>query len=326
MIHASRVQGEALIAGMAFLGVSLASGAQPCDRTFLAGVVDAYISALVQHDPAKAPLAPDVRFTENTASLKVGDGLWLGASEAPASFKITVVDPQAGQVGLFAVMKENGHPVILVVRLKVVMRSITEVQQFVQRGLTLDNVRGLDTPRRALVTDLPVDERQNREKMIGIANGYFDAIEHNDGGLADFAADCERHESGIQYTGVKISAEDGATATPRQKILTLGCREQVSSNVLAHVSWIWPRGPFLVDRQKGLVMSFPMFVHRGEPREVIIRGVPGVSKLDTTTEPGETQGAEVMKIAGGQIHEVEVAGVKLPYGLPTGWPALSRPK
>jgi hypothetical protein len=45
-------------------------------------VTDQYLAALVKHDPAGLPLSRGVRFTENTAEIRIGDGVWVGASEA----------------------------------------------------------------------------------------------------------------------------------------------------------------------------------------------------------------------------------------------------
>ena len=53
-----------------------AQTAQSCDRACLLGIADAYVVALVAHDPSKAPMAPNETFTEQTPELKVGDGLW----------------------------------------------------------------------------------------------------------------------------------------------------------------------------------------------------------------------------------------------------------
>src|SRR6202035_2755303 len=78
--------------------------APPCDRTCMTGMVDRYLAALVHHDPSGLPLNRDVRFTENTARLKVGsEGLWVAASELPSGFRIYVVDAGAGQVGFYGV-------------------------------------------------------------------------------------------------------------------------------------------------------------------------------------------------------------------------------
>jgi len=54
----------------------------------MTALTDQYLAALVKHDPAGLPLSRGVRFTENTAEIRIGDGLWVGASEAPSTFKI----------------------------------------------------------------------------------------------------------------------------------------------------------------------------------------------------------------------------------------------
>jgi hypothetical protein len=56
-------------------------------------VADAYFAALGARDPSRAPMGPTVRFTEQAQALKVGEGLWKTASEAPATFRIYVADP-----------------------------------------------------------------------------------------------------------------------------------------------------------------------------------------------------------------------------------------
>jgi hypothetical protein len=308
----------ACVASALFFAAGMSVAAPTCDRECLSGLANTYLAALGQHDPSAAPLASHIRFTENTAVLKAGEGLWIGASSDPVDFKIPVIDEAAGQIGLFAVLKENGRPVILIVRLKATPRGrITEVEQFVQRDLHDANAPGLVTPRPELLADVSQSERSSRQAMIDIANRYFNAIEHDDGDLAPFADDCDRHESGVPFTNVRPRSD---APTPMEMIMALGCRAQISSNVLAHINAVWPRGPMIVDQEKGLVMALPVFIHRGDEQIVLIKGVPGLTKMDTPTSPGDTHGGEVLKIRAGQIHQVEVAGVRLPHGLPTGWP------
>jgi len=88
---------------------SVVLGAAPsCDRACMTGLVDQYLAAVVKHDPSGLPLSPGVRFTENTAEIKIGDGLWVSASEAPTTFKIYAVDPATSQVAFYGVMKGVG--------------------------------------------------------------------------------------------------------------------------------------------------------------------------------------------------------------------------
>jgi hypothetical protein len=95
---------EALLATVAVASVAFGAG-KHCDRACMIALTDQYLAALVKHDPAGLPLARGVRFTENTAEIRIGDGLWVGASEAPTTFKIYAVDPDSNQVGFYGVMK-----------------------------------------------------------------------------------------------------------------------------------------------------------------------------------------------------------------------------
>ena len=88
-------------------------------------LTDQYLAAMVKHDPSGLPLARGVRYTENTAEIQVGEGLWVGASEAPGSFKIYAVDLATQQVGFYGVMKEWDRPLILAMRLRVANGRIT---------------------------------------------------------------------------------------------------------------------------------------------------------------------------------------------------------
>ena len=70
------------------------------DRACLNRVADAYVAALLARDPAKAPLAANVKFTEQAQVRAVGEGLWKTAVAGPIAFKIPVADPVTGQIGI----------------------------------------------------------------------------------------------------------------------------------------------------------------------------------------------------------------------------------
>src|SRR5579875_3852387 len=63
-----------LVLGAALLCAGAASA--DCSRACLVGAMDRYLQAMVAHDPARLPTTADVRFTEDGAPLKLGDGLW----------------------------------------------------------------------------------------------------------------------------------------------------------------------------------------------------------------------------------------------------------
>lgn len=67
--------------------------AESCDRACLTGIADTYFAALGAKAPARAPVAPTAKFTENAEVLKIGEGgLWATATEPPTTFKIHVPD------------------------------------------------------------------------------------------------------------------------------------------------------------------------------------------------------------------------------------------
>jgi len=57
------------------LAVTAFGQSKTCNRACLEGYVDKYLDAMVAHDPAKAPFARGVKFTENGQRLEPGDGL-----------------------------------------------------------------------------------------------------------------------------------------------------------------------------------------------------------------------------------------------------------
>jgi hypothetical protein len=82
------------LASICILGVpSLMQAAQTCDRRCLVDLMKNYLAALVAHNPGAVPFDKDVKFTENTANIPVGDGLWVTASGGPSEFQIYAADP-----------------------------------------------------------------------------------------------------------------------------------------------------------------------------------------------------------------------------------------
>jgi hypothetical protein len=64
-----------------------------------------------------------------------------------------------------------------------------------------------------------------------------------------------------------------------------------------------------------------MFRHRGNVRSIKIVGVPGVDTVPMNFGPIDLQAAEMFKIRGGKIHEIEALGYLLPYNSKNGWEA-----
>jgi hypothetical protein len=301
-----------------------ANSGAACDRVCLTEMVDTYLSALVAHDPMKVAIARTARFTENTNPMPMGEGLWLGASEAPTEFKIYVPDAGAHQVGFVGVMKEYDNPVMLALRLRVENKQITEIEHIVARGLNQAGLKNLVAPRGALVSDVPADQRVPRDQMLKIANSYYDAIVQGSGKVAPFANDCVRHENGMQTTsnrtGANAPSAGGITSTSAMaKIGALGCASALDTRALSYITGIDLRRLAIADEERGLVFGLSIFRQRGNVRTIKILNVPGVDTMAMNFGPIDLQAAHIFKISGGTIHEIEAMGYTLPYMSRSGW-------
>ena len=295
-----------------------------CDRTCLVDIMDGYMNAIFKHDPkAVPPLSIDVRMTENTGEMEVGEGvLWRFKTE-PTSFKIYVADPVSGQVAQQARLKIGGRDALVAVRLKVDRGEIQEIEQLYDRNIDAAAIPLLTTPLPILTTDVPPEQRASRDLLIRAANSYFDALEGDSGKIAAFADDCVRHENGYQTVnnpppgGRMMPAPFMPTADTPQgremlKFSMLTCAQQIDSKTFAYMKHIRPRRALIVDEQKGLVGTFPLFVHDGTRRGAAPDAPPGMLQNLVTME--------TFGIRGGLIHHVEVFPfVTLPYGLGNGW-------
>ena len=335
-IAAIAAAGTLAAAGAARAQAPAASGSGPpapthCPRACMTELMDRYLDALVRHDPSGLPLSKGVRFTENTEEIKIGEGLWISSSKGPASFKVYAVDPASSQVAFYGLMEERGRPIQIVIRLKLINGRITEIEHVINRGnLSPAAMANLQAPRPALVSDVPTPERTPRDLMINAADDYFEAIEHQDGSRAPFAPDCDRRENGSKTTNNHPPAPWpvplGSPAADRGMALigSMGCAEQLDTGVMAFITRLWPRRIDVVDEEKGLVITFVMFNHRGGFRDLPIKGVEGVTSLPLGGASSSMQMAEMFKIRGGQIHEVEAIGFALPYGAKSGWEAYGQ--
>ena len=285
-----------------------------CDRTCLKDLVDSYLAALVAHDPTRVPLAPDVKFVENTALLRAGEGLWKTATALPTTFKIYVPDPVAEQVGFIGVMQESGQTVELGLRLKVRKGQITEAEHLVARQLRQTSLPNLQTPRPGLFAVVPPAERSSREELLRIGASYYNALVNSDGHAAPFADDCVRRENGMQTTGNPPPATPG-----RGTMGAMGCAAQLDTRVMSYIKRIEPRRVEIADVETGLVFGLSQFRHPMEEKTLQIVGVPGVDSVDMPFKPFDLPAAHIYKVSGGRIHEIEALGFLMPYNSKTGW-------
>lgn len=327
----------ALLTGLATMAAAPARA--ECNRTCLTHALDAYLKAMVAHDPHAAVLAPGAKHTENTSVIGFDDGLWATATGID-SYRVTVVDPRTQQIAYVGVVREHGRPVLLAARLRVPDGRVTEAETVVARDvLSFDR---LQVPRQPMVSDLPVDQRVPRAQMIAGVNAYFDGIVHSDGSHIPLDPACNRLENGLKTTNNpnlgREMAQDRAKAsgasapTPLPKVVSASddagaqpppaiqqdCRGQISSGVFSFISRVSPRRGFVVDEQKGLVFGLFMFNHRGLHPTIHLKN--GATMPDPFGgQPWSMQMAEFFKFRNGKIWQIEAVGTPLPYGAATGW-------
>ena len=295
-----------------------------CDRACLVGIMDGYLSAIFKRDPKAVPaLAADVRMTENTGQMDVGEGVLWRSRVEPTSFKIYVADPVNGQVALQGLVKVQGRDTLTAIRLKVDRGKIVEIEQLHAGGIAPQALELLTTPSKLLTEDVPIAQRVSREIMFRVANSYFDALEGDSGKIGAFADDCVRHENGYQTVnnpppggrmmpGPQLPNPNTEQGKSQLAFSMLTCSQQVDSKIFAYMKRIRPRRALIIDEQKQTVGTFPLFVHDGTRRGAPADAPPGMLQNLVTMETFSERG--------GLIHHVEAAPfVTIPYGLGNGW-------
>ena len=308
-----------------------------CDRACLARVADAWFAAMVAHDPTKAPIAPNAKFTEQTQVKPVGEGLWKTASEAPTTFKIYVADPVAGQIGAIVMMKDAGKPIQLAVRLKVQGRQIVEAEHLIWTNINATSLANLQTPRPGLLATVPPAERLPREVLLLYAHGYYDAIEQSDGKAVPFADDCVRREGGIHTAGPRPAtagtapvtappAGQGPTSAQGSGMGSMTCAAQLDTRFMSYIESIVLRRVWIADEEKGLVFGLSMFRHPMNEKVLTLvypDGTRGTRDM-TTQRQFDMAAAHIIKVRDYKIREIEATGAVLPFNSKNGWSDFSR--
>ncbi len=327
----------AVILSMAILGASGSVFAQDseCDRQCLVNMMQRYLAALVKHNPKAVPFAEEVKFVENTANIPVGKGLWITTSGGPSEFQIYAADPVAQQVACLVMMKENNRDVLLGARIKLEDLKITEAEHLVIRDLgtspmgqgALDNLK---MPRPGLVEDVAPSDRTPRWQILKAGRAYYVALTGEDGKLAPFANECERHENGAVTAGGKPpapKAKPDAKPNPEMEkmmkemaSMPRTCEGQISTGAFSYITEIRNRRVLIADEKKGLAVGFSMFYHDSSLKEYPFKSPDGKVTMRTSYQGTFNLPAmHIYKIKKGKIYDIEAIGFTLPYGTKSGW-------
>ena len=237
--------------------VSAGADGATCDRACLTTTLDQYLTALVQHDPAVAPLAIGFRQTENAQVRVIGTGLWQSAT-ALGELQRRYFDAVTEQAGYFGTIEESAGPAIVTLRLKVEDRKITEAEWVVNRkddpGLGPLGGGQADAAfydPAYLIAHPPPErvvlraERLSRAELVAITNSYFDGLSAHEGELIVAHPGCVRIENGALTTQRAIP-EGG---------LTDCMGEGAMRNIFAVTARRYP----IVDEEAGAVLGLALF-------------------------------------------------------------------
>jgi hypothetical protein len=294
------------------------------DRAGLLKLADTYLAALVAHDPGRVPLASDVKVVENVTRIKPGEGLWKTATAEPTEFKIIVPDPVLQEVGGLVVMQNEGKPAQVGFRLKVVNGKIVEAEHMIV-AMRDGNNPNLQKPRPAMLLEVPDEWADSHGRLIHIAKSYYDALDNNNGHLAPFASDCERHENGMRTApsggpALGGSMPGGGAPRPVGLLGMQDCTTQIDSGAFQYITTIDNRRVEIADTVTGLAVGFSHFRHPMTQKKFKIFGNPNREEADMTSQRAfDMPALHIYKIWGGQIHEIEAIGIVAPYNSPTGW-------
>ncbi len=291
-----------------------------CEQRCLGGFVDKVLRAMMDHDPSRAPLAPDVRYTENGDTLKPGAGLWATASaiaieddglsslgRQSSAYRLYFADPASGQAAYFGAFTENGAPGMMMLRLRAIAGKVAEIETVIVRtgagqGGTpappAFDPKGFDEPEPALLAG---GERWAPNIMTAAANRYFDAMEKGSSLGVPLGADCVRRDNGVRAQ--------------------LGCAAEIDGGAFRSVIQV-RRRVLVVDEDRGLVMAVALVDH-GPPAETpkkkrkkTVQPPPATAPITPSTD---LIGA-IFKMSEGKITHIEALERAAPYGMASAWP------
>lgn len=274
-----------------------AVAATSCDRECLRGIMTDYLNAVIAHNPAKLPLAKNVRFTENCVDTKLGEGIWKTASTI-TPYRMDIMDAPQGVVGTHSVITEGDNTVLLLVRLKVADKKITEIETQVTQitpGGPFSSPTELKTVRPAMTRVPPKEKRNSREDLIRIGLKYPEGLKLGSFVKSEtpFGPDAYRIENGYITAGKGCMNRPACENLKTQPIPTLF---EITSRVAA------------VDEELGIAW---------------IRMDFGKNSMGFGPEADKQSLIvwEYFKIYDGQIQAIEAFMLAMPRGTPSGWDA-----
>ncbi len=220
--------------------------AADCDRACLKGLITKYVDAIVAHDPSTLPLAANVRFTEDSKDLKLGEGLWKTATKK-GDFRQDYIDLKKQIAASHVMLYEADAQILYSVVLRVADQKITGVETLVDRITATSRFKpdSLEKPLPGMSEPVPAGKKMPRADMIKAALLYPEGLRI--GNFADahtpFSKEAYRVENGTFIAGVG-GPKPNAPGMFTQKIIL---HPDVKASVAA------------VDEEEGIVLLWMNF-------------------------------------------------------------------
>jgi hypothetical protein len=292
-------------ASLALMPAAAQAQAKTCNEACMTDLANRFMDAMAKSDPRGLPWAEQVRYAENSARLRVGEGSWVtikGRAKAP----LVVADPQTGRVVWLGTIDDHGQPGFYAMDMAVKDGRIASVQSVIRRkeGRPPFGDPVTYAPDRKFTTAIPAKARLPRGQMTALVDAYYAGIASNGSALGvGFDRGCTLIENGVRMTGNLPAAAGGdAGCESALKRGLYGELEAVRHQVLA------------IDETRGLVTA------------IGYRDLTG-AKTSFTAQDGAAYPAEakyarsvgfvsVFKIEAGKIARIETIANEVPYLIP----------
>jgi hypothetical protein len=293
--------GRALLAtaglSASFAAQHAVAAAAACDRACLQGFVGDYAAALIKHDPGGLRVSPNLKVSEDSVAVKLGEGRsWQGIT-AFKSQPQYVSDVTAQEAGYLGVVDDAGKPALLALRLKVSNNQITEVESVLVHdgeGGPAFEPEGMIYREAPYIRDVPAKVRGTRDDLLRIANTFWDvSTSSHDASKVPYALDCWHFENGMNTNWERFvnANETSQLSRPEYQPQADGriwtCARET---ILTTSAWKAARQRhFLVDEERGLVMTITNVDYPGRG----MLSAPGANGAPGTAGPpgGAPQGA-----------------------------------
>ncbi len=279
---------------LTLISTAVPARAADCDRACLGDMITQYVDAVAAHDPSLLPLTANVRFTENSKELKLGDGLWKSVTRK-GGLRQDYLDVRRQIAAAHIVFFEGDTPVVCSAVLRVEKQKVSGIETLVYRipADAKDKPTHLNSSLPVMNEPAPADQRMSRAELIRVALSYTEGLRL--GGFVKaktpFGPEAYRTENGVKYAG------EGCVGGKNCEITTgyIMLHPDIKPSVAA------------VDEEAGAVLLWMNFgdTHSYGPNTALVT-------------------FEAFKIWGGSIRAVNAFLAFLPKDTERGWPTTDR--